>query len=74
MKNVIYASIHELAKYYHVHYNTIGKIVSEMKKRNYGGIVYVGRLPRVDKDRFEQFLTERMVLNEKAKEQRDGAW
>ena len=55
----IYATISQLAKQYQVTYDTIQMIVSEMHKSGHKGVIYVGRLPRIDIEQFEAYLMER---------------
>lgn len=60
---VIYASIKELARQYHVHYDTIQLIVAEMYRAGNDGVIYVGRLPRIDIAKFEEYLRNRKECN-----------
>lgn len=60
----IYATIKQLANQYQVSYNTIQMIVAEMSRSGNPGVIYVGRLPRVDISKFEEYLTERKKATE----------
>lgn len=60
----IYATIKQLAAQYQVTYDTIQAIVSEMYKSGHKGVIYIGRLPRIDIEQFEEYLTERKKASE----------
>ena len=55
----MYASIKELARQYQVTYKTMQIIVAEMNRAGNDGVIYVGRLPRIDIAKFEQYLRKR---------------
>lgn len=55
----IYASIKELSNQYHICYNTTQMLVKEMYESEIGGVIYIGRMPRVNIELFEQFLVQR---------------
>ena len=63
----IYATIKQLATRYHIHYNTTRQLVSEMHKSGHSGVIYIGRLPRVDIDKFQEFLSKR-------REEKEAEW
>ena len=56
MKTTIYATTRQLAEYYGVNYKTAHKLVTEMRTSGFGGVIYVGRLPRIDTEKFQQYL------------------
>ena len=56
MKTTIYATTKQLAEYYGVAYRTVRKFVQEMQASGFGGVIYVGRLPRIDAEKFQEYL------------------
>lgn len=56
MGTKIYATVKNLAAYYHVSDTTVYRIVHEMMSLGVDGILRVGRGIRVDTERFEAFL------------------
>lgn len=59
----IYATIKQLANQYQVKYDTIQLIVAEMYRAGNDGVIYVGRLPRIDIAKFEEYLRNRKECN-----------
>ena len=59
----IYATIKQLAQQYQVKYDTIQLIVAEMHRSGHDGVIYVGRLPRIDIAKFEEYLRNRKECN-----------
>ncbi len=60
----VYATMKQLAAQYQVTYGLIQVIVHDMHREKRDGVIYVGRLPRIDVEEFEKYLLERRERKE----------